>query len=167
MLYLGRACRDDGVLTGVLLGPLIATALLFSSLQQSHSLFNPNSSPLPPSWRIELPAVLHNSHSPSTAIEALVLARRNLVDLSTICSTILLAQMSASWWFESRYVRGANAPADERASVPRREARKFGLYVLFTFCATLGALCLRALAENAKLGIWQSKHESGSIRTES
>jgi hypothetical protein len=95
-----------------------------------------------------------------------VLARRNLVDLSTVCSTILLAQMSASWWFESWYVRGANAPADERASVPRREARKFGLYVLFTFCATLGALCLRALAENAKLGIWQSKQEFYSIGTE-
>jgi hypothetical protein len=89
-----------------------------------------------------------------------VLARRNLVDISTICSAILLAHVSSSWWFESQFARNPNAPEGERASVPRREGRKFGLYILFTFGSTLGVLCLRALVADAGLGIWQSTRES-------
>lgn len=82
-----------------------------------------------------------------------MLARRNLVNLATLCSALLLAQLIASWLFESRY---ANALDGERASVPRREGRKFGFYVLYTFGSTLAVLCLRALAVDAGLGIWQS-----------
>jgi hypothetical protein len=147
------------MLTALLLGPLVAAALLHSSLQQqSQSFSNPNFTLLPPSWRIEPPAVLHNPQSPSTSVEALVLARRSLVDISTVCSTILLTQVSASWWYESRF-RASNAPEGERASVPRREGKKFGLHLLFTFVSTIGVLCLRALAAEAGLGIWQSTHQ--------
>ncbi|KIM84287.1 hypothetical protein PILCRDRAFT_87687 [Piloderma croceum F 1598] len=102
------------------------------------------------------PRVLHNSQSPAKAVQALVLARRNLVDISTICSALLLAHVSASWWYESQFVRNPNAPEGERASVPRREGRKFGLYILFIFGSTLGVLCLRAVAAHTGLGIWQN-----------
>lgn len=83
-----------------------------------------------------------------------------------MCSALLLAQVSASWLFESQYVRSANAPEGERASVPRREGRKFGIYVLYTFSSTLVALSLRALAVDAGLGIWQSMQNRRVILVE-
>lgn len=119
---------------------------------------------MPPSWLIERPSVLHNPQSPPSAVHALVLARRNLVDVSTVCATILLSQVTASRWYESRFVRSSNAPEGERASVPRREVRKFGRYLLFTFGSTVGVLCLRALSGNIGLGIWQSTHPIIDIR---
>lgn len=149
---LSRECHDDGVLTGILLGPLIASALLHSSLQQKQTA----SPGLHSFWRIEAPAVLPNSQTPLTALDALILSRRNLVDLATFCSTLLLSQVIASWIFEWRYTGNNNAPDGERASVPRQEGRKVGLYVLFTLSATLGALCIKALTLEAGLGIWQS-----------
>jgi dolichol kinase len=158
--YHFRDCQDDGLLTGLLLGPLIAAALLYSSLRQMNSLSSPDMHILPASWLIEHPAVLHNSQSPAKAVQALVLARRNLVDISTICSALLLAHVSASWWYESQFVRNPNAPEGERASVPRREGRKFWLYILFIFSSTLGILCLRAGATHTGLGIWQSTFSS-------
>lgn len=148
---LSRECQDDGVLTGILLGPIIASALLHSSLQQRH-ITSPQVNSF---WRIEAPAILPNSQPPLAALDALILSRRNLVDLATFCSTLLLSQVIASWIHEWRYST-KNAPDGERASVPRREGRKVGLYVLFTFGTTLGALCLKFLAQDAALGIWQS-----------
>ena len=147
-----RECHDDGVLTGVLLGPLIASALLLSSLHQKQT----ESPGLNSFWRIEGPAVLPNSRTPLTPLDALILSRRNLVDLATFCSTLLLAQVIASWIFEWKYTLKDNALEGERASVPRQEGRKVGLYILFTFSTTLGALCIKALALDTGLGIWQS-----------
>ena len=149
---------DDGVLTGVLLGPLIATAMLVTALrQEARTVVDPGYQLLPPSWLVERPIVLDGSPLPKTVLEALVLSRRHLVDISTVCSAILLAQVSASWWYESRFQRATNAPEGERASVPRSEGRKFGLYVLFIFGSTMTALCIRAFAVDAGLGIWQSE----------
>lgn len=152
-----RDCQDDGLLTGVLIGPLIATALLVTSLQQEAQIAaDPGYALLPRSWLIEPPIVLDGAPSPKTVVEALVLSRRHLVDIAMMTSTILLAQVSASWWYESRFERASNAPEGERASVPRSEARKFGMYVLFIFGSTMTALCFRAVAVDAGLGIWQN-----------
>ncbi|KAF7972519.1 hypothetical protein HWV62_17806 [Athelia sp. TMB] len=149
--------QDDGVLTGVLLGPLIATAMLVTALrQEALTVADPGYQLLPPSWLVERPIVLDGSPLPKTVLEALVLSRRHLVDISTVCSAILLAQVSASWWYESRFQRATNAPEGERASVPRSEGRKFGLYVCFIFGSTMTALCIRAFAVDAGLGIWQN-----------
>ena len=147
-----RECHDDGVLTGILLGPLIASALLHSSLHQKQTA-TPG---LDSFWRIEEPVVLPNSRTPLTALDAIIHSRRNLVDLATFCSTLLLSQVIASWIFEWKYSLKNNALEDERASVPRQEGRKVGLYVLFIFSTTFGALCIKALTLDTGLGIWQS-----------
>lgn len=153
-----RDSQDDGLLTGLLLGPLIASGLLITALrQQGHISANPDYKLLPAAWRIEAPIILNDHVLPISVIEALVLSRRNLVNIATVCSTILLAQVVASWWYESRYVLARNAPEGERASVPRREGRKLALYVLFMLGSTFAALCVRALAVDAGAGIWQSE----------
>lgn len=146
---------DDGILTGLLFGPLIASAMLYTSLRQTQLSSVTPSNPLLVSWRIEPPAHLVNPHSPSTALGALVLSRYNLVNLATFCSTLLLFQVCVSWWFESRCRGSVNAPASERFSVPRSEARRACYYVLLTAAVSLGVLCARVLSEKAGLGVWQ------------
>jgi dolichol kinase len=140
--------------TGLLFGPIIATALLYSSVQLSSTLPRA-SSPLPAGWLIEPPAQLVNPQGQYTALEALVLSRYNLVDLATFCSTLLLFHVCASWWIEARYRKCAYTPEGERGSVPRSEGLRSRNYVLFTFGVSLGALCIRALLEEVGYGIWQ------------
>jgi len=155
-----RESSDDGILTGLLFGPLIASALLYSVLQQTQVA---SSSPLPPSWRIEPPAHLSNSKSPLTAIEALLLSRYSLIDLSTLCSTILLFHVCASWWFEAHRCRHINAPSSERYSVPRSEVRRTSYYVLFTIGVSLGIPWLRALVSKAGWDLLQRTFASSQI----
>lgn len=99
--------------------------------------------------------MLSNLGKPLSLLQALVLSRRNAVSLATLCSTILLVHVCASWGFEALYRRRTNVAEGERASVPRSEARKSWLYVLFTSAVCLGLLALRFLFERAHLGVWQ------------
>ncbi|KAH7925472.1 hypothetical protein BV22DRAFT_1046735 [Leucogyrophana mollusca] len=148
-----RESPDDGILTGLLLGPLIAAALLYSSLKQTQRTSSSDFDPLPASWRIEFPRVLPNSPS---AIESLALSRKCLVDYSTFCSFILLVQVCASWWFEARYRGRRSVSEGERGSVPRSETRRSWYYVLFTFIMTLVALGVRVVLSYVDVRIWQS-----------
>src|SRR6202035_318916 len=134
-------------------GPLIASALLYSALQQSE-VASYGLSPLPSSWLIEQPARLSNPKSPSFSLGALVLSRYSLVNLSTFCSAILLFHVLASWWFEALYRRTVNAPTSERCSVPRSEIRRTWYYVFFMVAVSAGALVVRALSVEAGLGVW-------------
>ena len=90
-----------------------------------------------------------------TQAEALVVSRRALVDLATICSTILLVHVCASWWKESR-VRKDGLPETERASVPRSEMRRLRLYVVFGLVVSLAVVTMRAGFREMGWGIWQS-----------
>lgn len=150
-----RESPNDGVLTGLLLPPMIALALLYSALRQVHS---PTSDPnlLPPHWLIEAPSVLHNPRSPDSAIDALIQSRRGLVDYSTMCSFILLAQVCSSWIIETRYRGRPSVPEGERGSVPRSEMRRTWLYVLFTFGMTMLAITVRYLFALAEIPIWRN-----------
>jgi hypothetical protein len=148
-----RESDDDGLITGILLGPLLTSALLYSSIQRARR--SPDESPLPAAWLIEAPINVSNpSHS---AHETLVLARLNLVNLATFCSSILLLHVCASWWFEARSQssRGDNTFVGERGSVPRSEGKKISYYVIFTLGVSVGALCLRFLLAKSGAGIWQ------------
>ncbi|KAA1467328.1 hypothetical protein DENSPDRAFT_792529 [Dentipellis sp. KUC8613] len=145
-----RTSSDDGILSGLTLGPLIASALLYSSLKLPHDRI-----PIPPDWYIEPPLTLPNAGNPMTPLEALILGRRNAVHLATMCATILLTHVSASWWFEARYRRRHAVVEGERGSVPRSEARKSWYYILFTFTVSLCLLGLRYAFEIANIGIWQ------------
>jgi dolichol kinase len=134
---------------------MIALALLYSALRQVHSpLSDPNLPP--PHWLIEAPSVLHNPRSPDSAIDALIQSRRGLVDYSTMCSFILLAQVCSSWIIETRYRGRPSVPEGERGSVPRSEMRRTWLYVLFTFGMTMLAITVRYLFALAEVPIWRS-----------
>ncbi|KAI0784170.1 hypothetical protein C8Q75DRAFT_724975 [Abortiporus biennis] len=150
-----RLSADDGILTGLLGGPFVSAALLYLSLRSSQ--LSPQPSPLPSSWLIEPPTTLPNTLTPLTALEALLLSRRNLLDLSTVCSTILIIHVAASKVTEDRHRRKTNVPLGELSHVPRKESRRTYLYALFAISSTLWILCVRIfLSEFLKLGIWQN-----------
>ncbi|KIJ66657.1 hypothetical protein HYDPIDRAFT_86054 [Hydnomerulius pinastri MD-312] len=149
-----RECPDDGVLTGLSFAPLIAMALLYSGLRQASS---PNSALLPRGWLIEAPRVLENARAPLSALNALILSRRSLVDYATLCSFILLVQILASSWYEAKYRRRWSVPEGERGSVPRSEMRRTWTYWIYSYVLTLVVLFVRYLLARNHINIWQSE----------
>ncbi len=149
-----RNSQDDGLLTGLLGGPLIAAAVLYISLAMYAA--NPLGDPIPPGWLVEAAMTLPNPANPVTALEALLLSRRYLVSQATFCATILLVHVSASWVTEARHRRKLVVPEGEISSVPRKDVLRTYLYILFAVSITLWILCVRIALKEAKLGIWQS-----------
>ncbi|KAI0309249.1 hypothetical protein OF83DRAFT_1089205 [Amylostereum chailletii] len=140
-----RDSSDDGIVSGLVLGPLISSALCYNALTSS-SL---------PSWYIEPPLQLNNGGHPYPPLQSLVLSRRAAVNLGTLCSCILLTHVCASHYFEARYRRTHRAADGERGSVPRSEMRKWWLYILFTLVVSACLLGARFLFAEARIGIWQ------------
>ncbi|GLB40520.1 putative dolichol kinase [Lyophyllum shimeji] len=149
-----RESLDDGVFIGLLLGPLIAAALLISALRSSTAV-PPRRTPLPREWRIEAPMELHDPGKAQSALEALVLARYNLVDLATFCSTILLLHVCTSWWAEARCRKRGDTAEGERASVPRSESLRSWYYILFTLGVSAATFAIKMLLQRRGYGIWQ------------
>lgn len=139
--------------TGLLLGPLIATCVLISGLRTAAA--SPKSA-VPDNWLIEAPLQSGNATTASDALLALVESRRVLVDLGTFCSIMLLANVCASWWAEKRCQKLGNKPEEERASVPRSEARRFLYYVLYTLGSSVVLTTLRLYLGHRGVRIWQS-----------
>ncbi|KAK6903305.1 dolichol kinase [Kwoniella mangroviensis CBS 8886] len=105
-----RESLDDGIFFALLLGPLVASALLHAALTQLST--NPES-PLPGNWNIEFPSVLSSTpirkfassiNTPTSdtikALSALATSRRNLVQLFTLCSFVLLVHLTRSLHLE-------------------------------------------------------------------
>lgn len=149
---MNRESRDDGILTGLLLGPLIASGLLYFTIWKASHY--PMSAALPKWWLMESPIVLSSSIPPLTASEAVLVSRYNLVDLSTFCSTILLFHVCASWWLEGYYSKSGSKPEGERASVPRSEGRRALYYILFTLTVSITMLVLRIVLQKYGIGLW-------------
>ncbi|KAH9902865.1 hypothetical protein C8Q73DRAFT_785494 [Cubamyces lactineus] len=149
-----RNAQDDGILTGLLGGPLISAALLYIALRMRS--MNPPGDPMPAGWLIEPPMTLPNSASFLTPLEAVLRSRRYLVSQSTFCATLLLVHVCASWVTEARHQRKLVVPEGEVSSVPRKEGRRTYLYILFAISVTLWILCVRIALEEMRLGIWQS-----------
>lgn len=133
---------------------MIATALLYSSLNH---LSSGSDILIPLNWRIEAPFILNNASGTHTALEALILSRFNLIDLSTLCSSILLFQVTSSRWLEDRYLKQRELPEGERGSVPRREALRTWYYILFTVVVSLSSLAAKFVLQKLESGIWQRK----------
>ncbi|KAL6302467.1 hypothetical protein BKA93DRAFT_858087 [Sparassis latifolia] len=142
------------MITAVSIGPLVASALLYLSLQAAST--SPPTDPLPPMWRIEPPKLLHHPEHPLSSLDALILSRRSVVSQATFCSTILFVHVCASWMTEARHRRKVQVPDGEVSSVPRRESLRTYLYTLFTCSVTLWILCVRIALSEMKLGIWQN-----------
>ncbi|KAF9000612.1 hypothetical protein BDQ17DRAFT_656459 [Cyathus striatus] len=145
-----RESRDDGIFTALLLGPLIVSALLVSSLQHNGS--SPDG--LPTDWLIEKPSELRNPRASITPAHSLLLSRYALVNLGTYCSAILLFHVCASWWLEGRYRKKASVPDGERSSVPRSEGRRAWFYILFSVVVSLGSLSMKIILGRQSSGIW-------------
>ncbi|KAG8935523.1 hypothetical protein FRC02_007882 [Tulasnella sp. 418] len=158
-----RQCPDDGSVTALLFVPLVASTLLHLSLSRS------SASTYPSNWYIEAPKELLPSpyHTHVTASEALVLSRRNLVQLSTFCSFILFSHISAWRWKRSRCptsslypnalaiaINGA-LPTPEDSLIPRNEVKRSWLYTKFCLLLTFVALLIRWVVEASQIGIWQ------------
>ncbi|KAJ7183132.1 hypothetical protein C8R46DRAFT_1172822 [Mycena filopes] len=176
-----RDSADDGILTALLLGPLIAAALLCTSLTLNNPPANPNphtndidgvyiaaasNAGLPPNWAIEAPMRLRGPGG-LEPIAALVRARYNLVSLATLTSAVLLLHVCASRWWEGRVAArvaatptpplmplgGAAAIEGERRSVPRSEAWRAVNFVLFAVVVAGGAVGAR-VALGLGTGVW-------------
>ena len=123
------------MLFALLLGPLVAAALLHSALTQLSS--NPDAA-VPKAWKIESPLVLPSTpirrigsvqHEPTDAIRALsalATSRRNLVQLFTLSSFVLLVQLAWSLRLELRLApanaSGASGPFLESVSTDPAKA---------------------------------------------
>ncbi|KAH9057814.1 Fph type histidine kinase [Lactarius vividus] len=146
-----RTSSDDGLVTGLIFGPLITSALYYVALRSDMQAAGTSQ---PPIWYIEAPWHLGNDTS-LTPPQALVLSRRNALDLSTLCSLTLSIHVYASHWFEWRYRKQHKVSEGERGSVPRSEARKGWLYTVFTYLVCAFLLGLRFALDRTGLGIWK------------
>jgi len=147
-----RESRDDGILTGVLLGPLIGTACLVLSLRH---ISNSSDNPLLSGWLVEAPKTLPLSKYHLSAIQAAVLSRYSLVDLGTFCASLLLLHVFASWWWEKRYDDREVKPEGERASVPRSEGLRGWYYILFTLLVSGFMIVLKTAANLHGINLWR------------
>ena len=142
-----RNSLDDGVLTGLLLGPLITSACLYTSMK----------SPPREGWVIEEPPILHRSKSFFSASEALILSRRQLLQQTTLCSFIFLMHLAASRKAEARHRARYNTPEGERGSVPRNELHRNYLYAVLAIAVSLMSLFLRFIFAYSGIPIWQGE----------
>lgn len=156
MPFASRNSTDDGVLSALLIGPIISTACLHLSSRLLVSL-PADGNPLPSSWLIEPPRSLggYSALPHPTPLESLVLARRALVQLSTLCSAMLLVHLTASRWFEAHHRARHNVPEGERASVPRSEWRRNKLYIIFGLAVSAGMLAARFAFALTGLAVWK------------
>jgi hypothetical protein len=180
-----RECLDDGAMFAILLAPMVASAMLHASLSQ---LATDPDSPLPLGWRIEQPLVLlstpirdvgkaYGSITDTVrAISALATSRRNLVQLCTLLSFVLMVQLMYSRRHGKRLLRSASMPAAEnveRDSVDsgrpgtqpsvgqywlrRGELRRNGSVIGFAFIVTAGCIGVKAVTAYVGRGVWSGE----------
>lgn len=101
--------------------------------------------------------MLTKGRAPLSALEALILSRRGLIDYASLCSFILVVQILASSCYEARYRHRRSVAEGERGSVPRKEMLRTWLYTAFSLVLALVVLCLKFLFARYHVGIWQSE----------
>ncbi|KAF8525817.1 Fph type histidine kinase [Hysterangium stoloniferum] len=102
---------------------------------------------LPDAWLIEPPPVLAHGRHPLTALQALVHSRRNLVQLMTLTSGILLVHL-----FSTRNSRKHDTNSE--LWLPKNEAKRSMSYIGFTAILTAGALMLKAFFIHTDVNVW-------------
>lgn len=161
-----RECVDDGVLFALLLGPLVAAALLHAALT---TLASAPGSALPGGWMIEPPLVLPSTPIrrvaglpilPQTdairALSALATSRRNLVQLFTLCAFVLLVHLSCSLRLEVKLSKMDGVDGGTYW-LRRGEWRRNGSAVGFSLLVTGGCLVVKVLTAYVNRGVWSGK----------
>jgi hypothetical protein len=131
---------DDGYLTALLIGPGLAASMLYQTTILSSQALPYRS----PAWLIEPP---YTSNLTPSALTALVHSRRALVQLTTLCSFVLLLHLIASS-FRQRFF--ANAAISD--ALPQSEARRTLFYCALMCSTTLALIVLRSFG-NAYVGL--------------
>lgn len=159
IFYTYRDSTDDGVLTALLLAPLIASACFYTS--SANAPFYATAPALPNNWLIEAPIVLTRPGA-WTAAESLLRSRHALVQLSSLTSSLLLTHLFASRMYEGYCRSRKTCLESERASVPRSEWLRSRLYIAFAVLSTLSAVGVKVAFARAKLGIWKGLSHLGT-----
>jgi dolichol kinase len=170
-----RECSDDGVLFALLLAPLIASGMLHDTMQRLVA-----SSLRPRVWRIEDPLVLPTTpvlsfgtgavseHSATIkALSALATSRRNLVQLFTLCSFVLLVHLARSLHMANRLkpvVAGLEREASEKPRgelgqywLKRGEWRRTRSVVVFAFIVTAVCILFKIATAYIGRGVWSGE----------
>jgi len=161
---ISRECVDDGVLFALLLGPLVAAALLDAALTTLASV--PDSA-IPHGWMIEAPLVLQSTPirrvakglllEPTDtirALSALATSRRNLVQLFTLCSFVLLVQLSWSLRLESRLHEKTGGVDSSTFWLRQGELRRNTSVIGLAFLVTGGCLVVKIATAYVGHGVW-------------
>jgi hypothetical protein len=133
---------DDGVLTALLMGPYAAVSMLYGSLT------TPNLPLRPPSWLVEAPATLPQSALKMPVREALLSARRNLVQLTTLCSFVLLVHL-----FTSKQVDLSRIKAG--SWLPKKRGRRSWFFVGYSLLISAAAVTFHIASDMLSLNIWK------------
>ena len=146
-------CSDDGLLSGALFPLIVSAAGLYSTCD--HLRTAPDEV-LPFNWRVEAPLSLPlrpDGTSPPGPLQSLVYARQSLVQMSTLCSAILLVHTTASRWREHRYIK--NDKILER--LPRSNGRRVLEYIRFGVLVSLAFMAVKAAFVSTALPVWQGE----------
>lgn len=174
-----RECLDDGALFALLLAPLTAAAMLHAALTRLSS--EPETA-VPPAWVIEPPLV--NPSTPirhitgisasmgdkigdaTKALSALAISRRNAVQLFTLCSFVLLVQLSWSLRYEVKRAKASIAAGEEPSGtywLKRGELRRNVSVIGFAFFVTACCLVVKAVTARIGRGVWSDMSPSDIV----
>lgn len=138
-IHLDSSDTDDGVLTALLLGPYVAASMLYGSIT------TPNLPLRPLEWLVDEPAVLSKSILNLSARSALLNSRRNLVQLTTLCSFVLLVHL-----FTSRRV-DVDRPL---ASTSKIRGWRSWAFVGYSLLITVAAIVFHVVCDVLELEVW-------------
>ncbi|KAG8753003.1 hypothetical protein FRC14_006525 [Serendipita sp. 396] len=146
-----RSDADDGVLTALLLGPIVAASMLYGTITVDVA----QDSYYPPGWTIESPLYLPKSHDKIFPRQALINGRRNLVQLSTLCAFVLLTHLFTSNLpaFRAKETASENhGPGWERRM---RKGRRSWLFVGYATVVSTTAVAFHVLCDSVNFQIWK------------
>ncbi|PVG04314.1 hypothetical protein CPB86DRAFT_747729 [Serendipita vermifera] len=151
-----RTDADDGVLTALLLGPVTTAAMLYGTLYTEIT----GADLYPPGWVLEPPFTLSKSLWNMPAREALLSSRRNLVQLSTLCSFVLLVHLCTSNFAPaSHIIPNANSEpkisSGDHSERKMRRGRRSWNFIGYTFLISTVAVIFHVLGDSLGLEIWK------------
>ncbi|BEI97182.1 hypothetical protein CcaverHIS631_0207710 [Cutaneotrichosporon cavernicola] len=187
-----RECLDDGALFALLLSPLTAAAMLHGALTRLAA--QPPTATLP-GWAIEQPLIIPSTPvrritdkipgpvAPGSegdairGLSALAIARRNLVQLFTLLSFVLLIQLTHSLRHEIKLARavpgsptmGSGSESDTPSRPQRAYWRKYGEWrrnrsvIAFAFFVTGCCVVVKIATAYIGHGVWSDMSHSDIV----
>jgi dolichol kinase len=145
-------------LTALLLGPVTTAAMLYGTIYTELA----GADLYPPGWVLEPPFILSKSLWKIPAREALLNSRRNLVQLSTLCSFVLLVHLCTSNFSSTSHTmpntsneqKISNGDHGERKM---RRGRRSWNFVGYTFLISTVAVVFHIIGDSLGLEVWKGQ----------